>query len=199
MLPMNFEPDKGSGGKYVLNKLESGGKIKIRMLSDFITGRCVWGDGPDGKRAVYRVKPGEPIPASKIGVSKFSGKPERIKQFIAAIAYNYESKQVEIFECDKAKLVSQIFALEASEDWGDSREYDITLSKTGTGTDTTYSALPSNKAPMKEKVDFSKVNLEALYTPNGGDPFNPIDVEEKVEDQIVDSEESDEVASDVPF
>lgn len=167
-LPIGFEPDKPVS-KYTLGNLQSGSKVKIRVLSDFISGRSVWGENAEGKRVPTRRKMDTPIPASAIGINTFTGKPESIKQFIAAVVWNYTTKQVEIFETDKSTIIEQIVEIEDNEDWGDTKGFDLTVSKKGEKMETEYSVIASNKADFKCSSEWEQVNLEALYTNN--DPF----------------------------
>lgn len=189
--PKSFKPEQGNGGRYTLSSLKSGEKVKVRVLSDFITGKSVWSDLENGKRAPFRVRDNEPIPTGKIGINPMNGNPERIKQFVAAVVWNYGTQQVEILETDKSTIIDALYDLEQSEDWGDMKGYDITIAKSGTGTDTKYSVLPSGQGAFKGKADFKSVKLESLY--EGSDPFNA--------DQPVQKKptEAEEIADSIPF
>jgi hypothetical protein len=64
-------------------------------------------------------------------------------------------------------------ALANNEDWGDPHEYDITVSRTGSGLETKYQVHPS---PHRQLDDFAATayaktgpKIEALFT--GDDPF----------------------------
>lgn len=165
-LPKDFKLDEGL---YLVSKLKSGQKTKFRVLSDFIAGRSVWGDPKNtGKRICTRVRSNEPMPAEAIGWNERQDKPERVKQFLAAAVWNYDSNQVEIFETDKWSIISQIFEIEGNDDWGDVKAFDLSLSKKGEGLETEYTLLP---LPSKEKVtaSWSHVHLDSLY--EGKDPF----------------------------
>lgn len=191
-LPKTFKPEQGSGGRYTLSALKSGQKVKVRVLSDFITGKMVWSDLEDGKRAPFRVRDTDAIPTGKIGINQMTGQPERIRQFIASVVWNYATEQVEILETTKGTIIEAIYDLEQSEDWGDTKTYDITISRSGQGMDTKYSVLPSNKLAMKVKADWKNVNLEALY--DGKDPFSGVDRANEHEQSI-----AEQVADDIPF
>jgi hypothetical protein len=182
-LPQNFIPEQSGTNKYTLSGLKSGEKVKVRVLSDFITGKSVWGD-KDGKRIITRRKIGEPIPTGLIGWNQMTGKPERIKQFVAAIVWNYSTEQVEILETDKATIIGQIFDIEANEDWGDSKGFDLTISRSGEGMETKYSILPSNQKAFKCPEDWSGVNLNALF--DGTDPFASNEDVEYSSDEVAD-------------
>jgi hypothetical protein len=58
-------------------------------------------------------------------------------------------------------------------DWGDPREYDITITRKGSDLDTEHTVLPGKQTPVnpvtKTMFDKAKINLDALY--EGGDPF----------------------------
>jgi len=196
-LPKDFKQEQ-TGGKYTLNKLKSGDKVKFRVLSDFIDGKSVWGD-KDGKRVPTRVKLGQPIPTGAIGVNKFSGNPESIKQFIAAVVWNYQDEQIEIFETDKATIIGQIVAIEENDDWGDCKQYDLTVSKKGEGMDTEYNVLPSNKAVFKCPEDPKSVNLQALYS--NEDPFAQVEDTEDVAQDAIEAlaEEESKKGDKAPF
>ncbi len=169
-LPKTFKPEQGSSGRYTLTGLKSGEKVKIRVLSYFVAGRSVWSDTDDGKRVPFRARETESIPVGKIGINQFTQMPERIKQFLAAVVWNYTTGQVEIFETDKSTIIEAIYELEQSEDWGDMKGYDVSISKSGQNMDTKYTVLPSGQGAFKEKADWKSVNLEALF--DGTDPFS---------------------------
>lgn len=179
-LPKDFKAEQSQVSKYTLNNLKTDEKIKIRVLSEFIDGKSVWGEDKEGRRIVTRRRKGEPMLVGAIGVNKFTGKPESIKQFIAAVVYNYTTQQLEVFETDKSTIIGQIVDMENNEDWGDCREYDLTISRTGEKMETKYSILPSNKTKFAVKIDkkeLQSINLDALYV--GGDPFSSEQVYEE--------------------
>ena len=173
-LPKNFQPKK-EGSRYTMSKLNSGETVKIRILSDFISGNMTWsGHTKDDKKPV-RVPENTPMLTTNIGTNLRSGEPERIKQFIAAIVWNYDNEVLEIFETDKATIISRIYEFETDPDYGDSKAYDLKVSKKGTGMETEYSVMPS--PPTKVSKDIAtaygseQINLKALYS--GADPFTP--------------------------
>lgn len=166
-LPKGFKQEVPLS-KYTMANLKAIPKMKFRVLSDFIEGRSVWGE-PDGKRVCTRRRIGEDMPVEAIGWSKRYNKPESVKQFIAAIVFNYTTNQVEIFETDKSTVIGFIEGIEGEADWGDSKNYDLIISKSGEDLDTTYSVLPSNKTPFKQEVDIKDINLQVLF--DGQDPF----------------------------
>lgn len=192
-LPNGFQPKSGQS-KYTMTGLQSGQTVKVRVLSDFIAGRIVWSGNDETGRKPRRFKDSENIPTSAIGVDKY-GQPERIRQFIAAKVWNYETEQVEVFETDKAMIIKQIFSYESDSDYGDSKTYDLKISKTGSGMETEYGVIAAPPKPVSDEIKKADkecpVNLEALY--DGADPFDSTAVVKKA------APSSEELAEDVPF
>jgi hypothetical protein len=189
MLPKDFEKHEELVSQYTMSYLKKDkDKVKIRILSDFIQGKSVWGK-KDDRPFPFRFRIGHNVPVSCIGVNK-EGEPNRVQTFIAAVVYNYTTKQVEVFETTKRTIIDAIYDMEQDEDWGDSKGYDMTIARSGEGfSDTKYSLLPSNKAPFALRVAWKSVNLEALY--DGGNPFEGTAV---VSDGL-----SQEISDDIPF
>jgi len=111
-------------------------------------------------------------------------------------------EQVEIFETDKSPLIERISELEDDDDWGDSRTYDLGITKTGSGKETRWSITPSNKNEFKCPVEWKQVNLNALLS--GENPFDEaqVAIQAKTDKQVagqIYSEEAEIVADDVPF
>lgn len=192
-LPSNFTPKAGNS-RYTMSNLSSGETVKIRVMSDYITGKIVWSGHTQEEKKPFRVPEGVAIPTAKIGTNLRSGKPENIRQFVAAICWNYGTERLEIFETDKSTIIGQIFKFEQDEDYGDSKGYDLKISKSGQGMETEYSVVPSPPSKAKpeivEALKSEPINLEALYT--GDDPFNGENSDSAEHD-------SEDVASDVPF
>lgn len=172
--PKDFTPEQGGGeNRYTMTGLKSGEAVKFRFMSDLIAGNSVWGEDEKGNRVCTRVKTGENIPTSAIGVNKFTGEPERVKQFVAGVVYNYNTEKIEIFETDKSTVIEPLFEYELNDDYGDLKNYDITIKKTGEKMETKYSVIASPPKKIDEGiVQFYKdtqVDLSALY--RGDDPF----------------------------
>lgn len=77
------------------------------------------------------------------------------------LVYNQESKQPQILQ-QGVRFFRQIAALAQDEEWGDPTGYDIRVTRQGSGTDTTYTVMPSsNRSSLtpeaKEALD--KINL----------------------------------------
>ena len=68
---------------------------------------------------------------------------------IALKIYNETDNQAQILMLSKTAF-SDIYDLNDNEDWGNPEEYSITMKRTGEGTDTRYSFMPSAKKPLDE-------------------------------------------------
>ncbi len=160
-----FAPSAGES-TYTLRNLNSGESVKIRILSDVVSGFSLWSEN-NGKPLAIRAKAKEDIDASKAAVNKLTGKPNTVKQCIAAVVYNYNSKSIETLETDKATIIRALWSLDQDEDFGDLKKYDIKIKKSGTGTDTKYEVNPLSKEPVSKEIQDvfkdSDIDLEALF------------------------------------
>ena len=160
-------PDSGGGsGNYV--KLQQG-KNTFRIVGShadngFINGMLGWGTNEDGGRKPYRWKVGEEAPR------KFEDKP---KEFFAMLVWNYAEERIQILELTQAGLKDELIKLDADEDWGDLRKYDISIIRSGEGLETSYVMTPKPHKKRSDEINAAvkamKVNLNALFT--GDDPF----------------------------
>ena len=209
-LPTNFTPEKK--GKYTMSSLKSGETVKIRVMSDFISGKIVWSGHTQEEKKPFRVPDNTAIPTGKIGTNLRSGMPETIRQFVAAICWNYTTEQFEIFETDKATILERIYECEQDSDYGDSKGYDLKIGKKGQGMETKYSVQPAPPKPTEKDIltafESQNIDLTALY--KGEDPFNVSsdgnDVAQDVSDGLElsnydkDIEDSNNIGEDqVPF
>lgn len=167
----SFSPESGES-PYTLQNLESGDSVKLRVMSLVLSGYSLWSE-VDGKPLALRAEEREGIDTSKAAINKLTGKPNKIKQFVAMIVWNYKSNRFEILETDKSTIIKKLWAMDQDPDLGDLREYDIKLSKTGKGTDTRYEVMSLGKAEVDGKIqkDFEDLpnDLTALF--RGENPF----------------------------
>lgn len=168
---MSFLPDK-----YEIPSASTGymkfkqGENKFRILSNAIVGWESWVVDEEGNRKPLRWRMGEKVPAEKIG--------DNPKHFWAFVVWNYNEEKVQILEITQKGIMRAIKALTADEDWGDPRNYDIVVIRTGEGMETEYQVKPKPKSKLDEGIlRFYKdltINLEALF--EGKDPFESEDL-----------------------
>ena len=157
-LPSNYKPPVGEGKYY---KFEQGSN-KFRILSDSIQGWEDWKE-EDGQRKPIRTKEKQaPISSD-----------QKPKHFWAFVVWDYSDEKIKIMELTQITIQSAILALYKSEDWGDPKNYDITITKTGEKMETKYNVIATPPKEVKkeiaEKYKNTKINLDKLF--DGGDPF----------------------------
>ena len=157
-LPENYKtPDNSDYMKF------KDGENTFRVLSSAIVGFEYFNkdNKPVRSREPFKETPG----------IKDDGK---VKHFWAFVIWNYEAEKIQLLEVPQATIQGSIMALVKNKNWGDPKEYDITINKTGEKLLTEYSITPNPKLPVSSKIleayKNRPVNLEALYT--GEDPFN---------------------------
>jgi hypothetical protein len=133
-----------------------------------------WGTDSEGNRKPDRTPAGEKVDASKYE--------DKCKEFFAMIVWNYASEQISILEVTQASIIGEIVSLANDEDWGDPKEYDISIVKTGEGMETRYNTVPKPKKAQTKEIQQAfadaEINLMALFS--GGDPFAPVSGEKEV-------------------
>src|SRR2546421_11829886 len=135
-LPEGYEVPKSSGGGYM--KLKQGAN-KFRILSESITGWQYWTEDKKPVRAKQRW--------NTIPVDADISNGWKPKHFWAFVVWNFETKAVEILQLTQSTIQAQIEELTKSDEWGDPREYSITINRKGESSGTEYSVVPSPKQP----------------------------------------------------
>lgn len=179
-LPKGYAVPQGTPKENKYAKIADG-KNKFRILSDIITG-YIWWEDEDGKRVPHRVADFKEIPSEVLSRTE-----DRAKHFWAMAVYEYASKDVKILEIAQATVQKALESYEKSEDWGELKDYDITITRAGKERDTVYSVLPSPKKAMDEGVlaFYKDLNIDLTQLYVGGNPFDSTK-EEKVDmDELV--------------
>jgi len=163
-LPKDYEaPEKPSN--YM--KFQDG-KNKFRVLSDIIVGYEWWVENDNGTCKPVRSKPAD--------LAKHNAPDDAVKWFWSMIVWNYQASRIQILNITQARIQKEIEAYEDNEDWGDSKNYDITVTRSGEKMLTKYSVQPSphkQVAPeVIEALNATSIDLNALF--DGKDPFKDI-------------------------
>lgn len=156
-LPEQYDVPKGSN--YL--KLKDG-ENRFRIMSKPIIG---WQDWKDKKPIRFRMSE---KPKSSIDPKK------PIKHFWAFVVFDYADKAVKILELTQKTIQEAIQNYSRDEEWGSPLNYDLKITRRGSGMETEYSTIASPAKPASEEIKqayFEKgsINLDALY--EGGDPF----------------------------
>ena len=165
-LPKNYkEPDTSN---YMRLKQ---GDNKFRILSEIIVGMEYWKDDGD-RRTPIRSRPGEKIELNRLETDK-EGNLIMPKHFWAMVVWNYDSEKVQILELTQSTIRRKLTGLEHNKDWGDLRDYDITITREGAGYDTEYETIQSPKTKVDPGIvkfaEDMNIDLDKLY--DGDDPF----------------------------
>lgn len=98
----------------------------------------------------------------------------RVNPFWAFVIWNYDEKRLQILEVTQKSIMLPLKALVDNKKWGNPKNYDITITRKGTGMqDTEYSVMPNPHSDIPSEAVSAfmakKINLEALFT--NADPF----------------------------
>lgn len=143
------------------------GDNKFRILSNPIVGFEYWTN--DNKPVRSKQYPTETpnIKTDKEGKS-------RVNHFWAFIVWGYRENKLMILQITQNSIKDYVEALQRSDNWGNPNNYDLNVSRKGTGFDTEYQTMALPPAQLSENIDeaYKKANIDlnALY--DGGDPFN---------------------------
>jgi hypothetical protein len=156
-----------SNSRYM--KLQDG-ENTFRVLSSAVTGWLYWNSSNEPVRSKERW---DEIPHD-IRIES-DGKQSKVKHFWAFVVWNYGEKMVQILEITQAQIQTGMKSLVDSKHWGDPKNYDIAISRAGSGFDTEYVVQGIPPKPLDPKIAAEyqkfKIDLNALFA--GGDPFDP--------------------------
>ena len=145
------------------------GDNRFRVLGSATIGWEWWEDTENGGRKPFRVRMDGKVPSGT-----------DTKHFWAFPVWNYQDEKVQILEITQKGIHKSIKALAQNAKWGDPKEYDIVVTRTGDGMETEYNTVPDPKEQIDPKItelyEKMNINVEALY--DGGDPFGKKDDEE---------------------
>lgn len=157
-LPQDYKEPQGNYLKLPI------GRTQLRILSSAVIGWEYWNkeNKPVRQKEAYKGVPAD------AGTDTQTGKIKKPQHFWAFVVWNYGAEQVQLMQITQKSLQSSIRALIEDPSWGNPKEYDIVITKSGSGFDTDYKVMPSPKSKAPE-VDISYINLQALFS--GADPF----------------------------
>lgn len=155
-------------GNYL--KFEQGAN-KFRIMSEPVMGWEYW-TAPKGKEKGKPVRSKERPNVIPLDADLKNG--WNPKYFWAFVVYNLDAKKIQILEITQSTILAPLQQLVANEDWGDPRQYSITINRKGEGLESEYNLVPSPAKPTPDSVIAqyrdAKVRLELLF--EGKDPFD---------------------------
>jgi hypothetical protein len=171
-------------------KLEQG-ENKLRVLSTVLGGFEGWyQEKPVRFDQEYRITPDEYATLDK---DQFDSAKAKWRPFGVCIVWNYNAQAVQIWQFTQKAIIGGLQSLRRDADWGDLTNYDIKISKTGTGMETRYEVKPVAPKPLSKEIaeaykdsglapgqvftDQKNVdnikNLRAAIQTSSGEPYNP--------------------------
>ena len=137
-----------------LNPSKIDGSCTFRVLSSAITGQEYWKtyveDGEKIRKPI-RVDHDEHISVGELEENKW-GNLDIPRYFWAFVVWNHDANKIQIMSVTQKKIRSQMKAFINNEKWGEPKEYDITLTKTGEGLETEYTVVPNTKDKLDEGI-----------------------------------------------
>jgi len=138
------------------------GENRVRVLSDFEIGYMYW---TVDKKPIRLRKAPTSVPANaRIDDGRW------LKEIWLGLVWDYKTSKVSIWEIAQASVKDAIFTLENDKDYGDVKNYDLKVRKTGQKMETKYQVTP---APIKdldvtindayEASDLSQDSLKAMF------------------------------------
>jgi len=141
----------------------------LRILSpEALTGYELWIEKKPVRKAELDMFTSEEL--RKADTNK-DGTRRQPKHFYAFVVWNNTAKRLQVYQASQKSVQESIVGIEMS--WGNMREYDIEISKTGEGMETRYKVLPAKPSPLAPEIlkayKDAKIDLTELL--RGGDPF----------------------------
>jgi hypothetical protein len=122
------------------SKLPEGKEHRFRVFGAGLTGYEGWITNEAGKKKPvrYPVRPElDELPANI--AKNQDGTIQEPKRFLSALVWDYEHKKFGILQVTQRSILSDLSGLMADEeDFGDIHNYDIKITRTGSGLDTRY-------------------------------------------------------------
>lgn len=143
-------------------KPKEGKKHKLRVLGDFVVGWVGYKDKKGFRR------PGDvcTIDDAEVDYDEKYKKPNK-SHFWACPIWNYDEQRVQVWEVTQQSIKKALYDYESAEEWGDSKNYDLTVERKEESGKTKYSviALPPRLLPAeaKEAYEMSDCDMSALF------------------------------------
>jgi len=157
-LPDNYEKPVSQSN---FMRLEQG-ENRFRILSSAIVGWIDWKREGE-KNTPVRTKDRQP----NLNTDRQS------RHFWAFVVWDYRDHKVKILEITQTTIQDAIYSLHANQDWGDPKNYDLIVKKTGEKMETVYNVIPvpPKKADQRIFDEYSKTKIDLNKLYSGENPF----------------------------
>ena len=149
----SVKENTGADRRYLaVGKLPDGQPIRLRVVGEGITGYVAWTEAKKPLR--WEVLP-DVLPEN---IRQDDNGDRSAKFFLTGIVWDYDNEIFRVMELTQKKLISDMYKYMADEDYGDPSNYDIIITRTGSGLETKYDLLPkpptsfADKAPEAVKI-----------------------------------------------
>ena len=159
--------ESSSTGRY-LNPAKLTEETRLRFFGSGITGYEAWTE--DNEPIRWEQKP-EQLPANIRQQPGYT----TLKRFLAAVVYDYISDDFKILQITQRTLMDLLFKYMYDEEYGDPRNYDVKISKTGAGINTKYSLVAAPPKPVQPELQarFDQLTCDLTRLYDREDPFSP--------------------------
>lgn len=141
------------------------GENKVRIMSSAVVGYQYWTN--DDKPLPVRVRELPEHTPENIRI-KEDGKIDQPKHFWGCVVWDYGDSRIKTWQITQASIRDAIQGLIMDEAWGDPKQYDLKIVRTGEKLDTNYSVIPRPKTEITQEMAQSfaeaDIDLNMLYT-----------------------------------
>lgn len=143
-------------------KPEEGKKHKVRVMSDFVIGWEGWKDGKPFRHegAVCQIS------SEEVDHDDTYDRP-KINHFWAAAVWNHDEKRIQVWQITQRTVMQALKGFEDNEDWGDLKDYDLTVAREKKDGKTSYTVTPLPPKALPPEAQFAydeaEVDLTALF------------------------------------
>jgi len=146
---------------------------KVRILGAFTDGTMIEGYRAFINNKPIRRKTLEEIPLSELGTNQF-GQQEKPVLFWAFPVFVFDETNVQVCEIHQFGLMRELERLGNNPSWGDPRLFNVSIMKTGAGSQTAYQLTPTRDSFPQEHAESAglaadSIDLTKLF--EGEDPF----------------------------
>lgn len=151
-------------------KLKQGDNV-LRILSSPLLGYVVFSEDKKPVRKPFSEGDFSQIELKEIKpkIDPETKEAEPSKHFWILLVWDYTENAPKILEITQGSILKPLFGLTQDEDWGDLREFDVNIHKSGsTKNDTEYAVTPKPHKPIKEEIVncIEDLNAEGLLNLN---------------------------------
>ena len=167
---------QAAGGMYFkVNQIGNGlpNPSKVRLLGAFIDGTMIEGYRAFINNKPIRRKTLQEIPINELGTNSF-GQQEKPVLFWAFPVFVFDETNVQVCEIHQVGLMRELERLGNNPAWGDPRLFNISIMKTGVGSQTAYQLTPTRDSFPQEHAESAgqaadSIDLQKLFV--NEDPF----------------------------